>query len=124
MGVVKRATGVTRSRSQLGPAMLGKRQDLAHPHMGSVGKRDNVLVTRFRWVVVPQPAPPENPGHRQGACHARRHLAARCHRLVHLACLVREGSRCAMTILNLVAAILGISAVVYLVIALIRPERF
>ena len=29
-----------------------------------------------------------------------------------------------MTILNLVAAILGISAVVYLVIALIRPESF
>ena len=29
-----------------------------------------------------------------------------------------------MTILNLVAAILGISAVVYLGIALIRPERF
>ncbi|AEW78226.1 MULTISPECIES: potassium-transporting ATPase subunit F [Cutibacterium] len=29
-----------------------------------------------------------------------------------------------MTILNLVAAILGIAAVVYLVIALIRPERF
>jgi len=29
-----------------------------------------------------------------------------------------------MTILNLVAAILGSAAVVYLVIALIRPERF
>lgn len=29
-----------------------------------------------------------------------------------------------MTILNLVAAILGIAAVVYVVIALIRPERF
>ena len=29
-----------------------------------------------------------------------------------------------MTILNLVASILGICAVVYLVIALIRPERF
>ena len=29
-----------------------------------------------------------------------------------------------MTILNLVAAILGIAAVVYLVIAHIRPERF
>ena len=29
-----------------------------------------------------------------------------------------------MTILNLVTAILGIAAVVYLVIALIRPERF
>lgn len=29
-----------------------------------------------------------------------------------------------MTILNLVAAILSIAAVVYLVIALIRPERF
>lgn len=29
-----------------------------------------------------------------------------------------------MTILNLVAAILGIAAVVYLVIVLIRPERF
>jgi len=29
-----------------------------------------------------------------------------------------------MTILNLVAAILGIAAVVYLGIALIRPERF
>ncbi|CAM2930358.1 hypothetical protein CUAC110523_00065 [Cutibacterium acnes subsp. defendens] len=37
--------------------MLGKRQDLAHPHMGSVGKRDNGRVARFRWVVVPQPAP-------------------------------------------------------------------
>ena len=29
----------------------------APPHMGSVGKRDNGLLTRFRWVVVPQPAP-------------------------------------------------------------------
>ncbi|AOH45534.1 potassium-transporting ATPase subunit F [Propionibacterium sp. NM47_B9-13] len=29
-----------------------------------------------------------------------------------------------MTILNLVAVTLGIAAVVYLVIALIRPERF
>jgi len=29
-----------------------------------------------------------------------------------------------MTILNLGAAILGIAAVVYLVIALLRPERF
>jgi len=37
--------------------VLGKRQDLAHPHMGSVGKRDNGRVARFRWVVVPQPAP-------------------------------------------------------------------
>ena len=25
--------------------------------MGSVGKRDNGRVARFRWVVVPQPAP-------------------------------------------------------------------
>ena len=25
--------------------------------MGSVGKRDSGRVTRFRWVVVPQPAP-------------------------------------------------------------------
>ena len=25
--------------------------------MGSVGKRDNGRVTRFRWAVVPQPAP-------------------------------------------------------------------
>ena len=67
---------------------------------------------------------PEIPGYRQGACHARRHLAARCHRPIHPACPVCEGGRCAMTILNLVAAILGIAAVVYLVIALIRPERF
>ncbi|MBS5744825.1 potassium-transporting ATPase subunit F [Cutibacterium avidum] len=29
-----------------------------------------------------------------------------------------------MTVLNIVAAILGIAAVVYLVIALVRPERF
>jgi len=29
-----------------------------------------------------------------------------------------------VTVLNIVAAILGIAAVVYLVIALVRPERF
>lgn len=57
-------------------------------------------------------------------CHAGRYLAARCRRPLPPTRPVREGGRRAVTVLNIVAAILGIAAVVYLVIALIRPERF
>ncbi|HVL62584.1 MAG TPA: potassium-transporting ATPase subunit F [Microbacterium sp.] len=71
-----------------------------------------------------RPSPSRPAGSRNWSLCARRRLHPRHHRRVRGRRPHRKGGREAVIVFELLAVALGVAAVVYLVYALVKPERF